>query len=329
MSDWQQFIQSQNIQTKDAEYICDASDLGLILVNGSDAESFLQNQLSNDISLIDENSFQLSSYSTPKGRMLGIFRVVKIENGYLLIMPGSILPAILQRLQMYVVQAQVTLADASAYFTRFSIQSQQVSVTDNIVLPREPGKVFQSDSLISLHLGLVEQQARYLILDLNMDEAKSVWNRFAEQLSISHFDSWRLSEIKAGIPVIYPATSEQFVAQMANLNRLNGVNFKKGCYPGQEIVARMQYLGTLKRRMFLAEIRTDECPLAGDDLVVSGSDSADGSGKVVDAVFAQNGKCYCLFIAQIKKAEANQLILLQQPDSEIRLLDLPYSILDE
>lgn len=329
MSDWQQFIQSQNIQTNDEEYICDASDLGLILANGSDTESFLQNQLSNDISLIDENSFQLSSYSTPKGRMLGIFRVVKIENGYLLIMPGSILPAILQRLQMYVVQAQVALADASAYFTRFSIQSQQVSVTDNIVLPRQPGKVFQSDSLISLHLGLVEQQARYLILDLNMDEAKSVWNRFAEQLSISHFDSWRLSEIKAGIPVIYPATSEQFVAQMANLNRLNGVNFKKGCYPGQEIVARMQYLGTLKRRMFLAEIRTDECPLAGDDLVVSGSDSADGSGKVVDAVFARNGKCYCLFIAQIKKAEANQLILLRQPDSEIRLLDLPYSILDE
>lgn len=329
MSDWQQFIQSQNIQTNDEEYICDASDLGLILANGSDTESFLQNQLSNDISLIDENSFQLSSYSTPKGRMLGIFRVVKIENGYLLIMPGSILPAILQRLQMYVVQAQVALADASAYFTRFSIQSQQVSVTDNIVLPRQPGKVFQSDSLISLHLGLVEQQARYLILDLNMDEAKSVWNRFAEQLSSSHFDSWRLSEIKAGIPVIYPATSEQFVAQMANLNRLNGVNFKKGCYPGQEIVARMQYLGTLKRRMFLAEIRTDKCPLAGDDLVVSGSDSADGSGKVVDAVFARNGKCYCLFIAQIKKAEANQLILLRQPDSEIRLLDLPYSILDE
>lgn len=328
MSDWQQFIQSQKIQTGDEEYICDASDLGLILVSGDDAESFLQNQLSNDISLIDENSFQLSSYSTPKGRMLGIFRIVKIENGYLLIMPGSILAAIQQRLQMYVVQAKVTLADASAYFTRFSIQSQQVSVTDNIVLPRDPGKVFQSDSLISLHLGFVDRQSRYLILDLSIDEAKSVWSRFAEHLSITDFDSWRLSEIKAGIPVIYPATSEQFVAQMANLNRLNGVNFKKGCYPGQEIVARMQYLGTLKRRMFLAELAPAECPQAGDDLVVSGSDAADGSGKIVDAVFAQNGKCYCLFIAQIKKAEAGQLTLLKQPDSEIKLLDLPYSISD-
>lgn len=329
MSDWQQFMQSQKIQNSDEEYICDASDLGLILVSGDDAESFLQNQLSNDISLINENSFQLSSYSTPKGRMLGIFRIVKIENGYLLIMPVSILPAILQRLQMYVVQAQVTLADASAYFMRFSIQSQQVSVTDNIVLPREPGKVFQSDSLISLHLGFVEYQARYLILDLDLGEAKSVWDTFAERLRISSFDSWRLSEIKAGIPVIYPATSEQFVAQMANLNRLNGVNFKKGCYPGQEIVARMQYLGTLKRRMFLAEIESDECPQAGEDLVVSGSDKADGSGKVVDAVFSSDSKCYCLFIAQIKKAEANQLRLLNQPRSEIKLLDLPYSVLDE
>ncbi len=326
MSDWQQFIQSQKIQTVDQEYICDAGDLGLLLVSGEDAESFLQNQLSNDISLIDENSFQLSSYSTPKGRMLGIFRVVKIENGYLLMMPASILPEILQRLQMYVVQAQVTLADASDHFTRFAIQSLQTSVTDDIVLPREPGKVFQSDSLISLHLGFVDQQARYLILDLSCDEAKSVWSRFADHLSVSDFDSWRLSEIKAGIPVIYPSTSEQFVAQMANLNRLNGINFKKGCYPGQEIIARMQYLGTLKRRMFLAEIKSDECPQAGDDLVSSGSEVADGSGKVVDAVFARNGKCYCLFIAQIKKAEANQLKLFGQPESEIKLLDLPYSV---
>lgn len=329
MSDWQQFIQSQKIEGSDDEYICDASDLGLILVNGSDAHSFLQNQLSNDINLIDENSYQLTSYSTPKGRMLGIFRVVKIENGYLLIMPKSILPAIIQRLQMYVVQAQVTLADASAYFSRFSIQSKQASVTDNIVLPREPGRVFQSDSLISLHLGYIDQQSRYLILDLSIDEAKSVWNKFAEQLSISHFDSWRLSEIKAGIPVIYPATSEEFVAQMANLNRLNGVNFKKGCYPGQEIVARMQYLGKLKRRMFLAELSTDRCPQAGDDLVDSAGNTIDGSGKVVDAVVAQSGKCYCLFIAQIKKAEGDQLKLLNHPGSKIILLDLPYSISDE
>ncbi|MCP4433349.1 MAG: folate-binding protein YgfZ [Gammaproteobacteria bacterium] len=326
MNDWQEFIQSQNIVGSDDEYICDASDLGLILVNGEDAANFLQNQFSNDINLIDQNSFQLSSYSTPKGRMLGIFRVVKIENGYLLIMPGSILPKILQRLQMYVVQAKVTLADASAYFARFAIQSEKISVIDNIVLPREANKVFQSDSLISLHLGVVNQQSRYLILDLSVDEAKSIWQTFAKLLSISHFYSWRLSEIKAGIPVIYPENSEEFVAQMANLNFLNGINFKKGCYPGQEIVARMQYLGKLKRRMFLAELNTSDCPAAGDNLVALASDNIDGSGKVVDAVTGQDNRCYCLFIAQIKKAEDKLLRFSNSPGTEIKLLELPYAL---
>ena len=326
MNDWLEFIQSQEIADSDDEYICDASDLGLILVNGDDAESFLQNQLSNDIKLIDQNSFQLSSYSTPKGRLLGVFRVIKIENGYLLIMPHTILATVLQRLQMYVVQSKVTLADASGYFARFAIQSNKVSVTDNIVLPREPDKVFQSDSLISLHLGAVNRQSRYLVLDLSVAEAKSVWQTFAAQLAISRFNSWRLSEIKAGIPVIYPQTSEQFVAQMANLNLLNGVNFKKGCYPGQEIVARMQYLGKLKRRMFLAELCTEQCPSAGDDLIGLASEKIDGSGKIIDAVTDQDNKCYGLFVAQIKKAEANQLKLIRNPEVGIKLLELPYPI---
>ncbi len=329
MKDWQKFTQSQKFDRSDDEYICDASELGLILVNGDDAQSFLQNQLSNDISAIDQHSFQLSSYSTPKGRMLGIFRIVQIENGYLLIMPGSILSSVIERLQIYVVQSSVTLADASDYFARFALQSARASVTDNIMLPREPGRVFQSDSLISLHLGQVEQQSRYLVLDLSIDEARSVWQEFASQLKVCEFHRWRLSEIRAGIPTIYPETSQEFVAQMANLNRLDAINFKKGCYPGQEIVARMQYLGKLKRRMFLARLDSDYCPRAGDDLVGLNSDQVDGSGKIVDAVVNRDGVCYCLFVAQIAKAGANQLKLLNNPDTEITLLDLPYPISDK
>ena len=326
MNDWQEFIQSQTIDQQDDEYICDADGLGLILINGEDASSFLQNQLSNDINLIDGNSFQLSAYSTPKGRMLGIFRIVKIENGYILIMPISILPAVLQRLQMFVIQTQVTLADASAHFSRFAIQSSQQTVIDNIMLPREPGKVFQTDSLISLHLGEINNLSRYLLLDLSADEAKSIWQTFNALLPVNDFKNWRLSEIKAGIPVIYPETSEEFVAQMSNLNLLGGVNFRKGCYPGQEIVARMQYLGKLKRRMFLAQLNSDICPEAGDDLVTRGNQIADGSGKIVDAITDQHGRCFCLFIAQIAKTNAQQLQLLKQPEVKIQILDLPYPI---
>ena len=113
---------------------------------------------------------------------------------------------------------------------------------------------------------------------------------------------------------------------MANLTALDGVSFKKGCYPGQEIVARMQYLGKLKRRMFLAKIDTGQLPRPGDDLVAVGKQAADGSGKVVDAAFDRHGTCYCLYIAQIARAEAGELRLLAQPDSQIENQALPYAL---
>ena len=329
MNEWQEFMETQSSVLSEENFICDASHLGLILVTGDDAQSFLQNQLSNDINEADESHYQLSSLSTPKGRMLGIFRVVKIDTGYLLITPLGTVPALLQRLQLFVVQAQVNLADASDYFMRIGVQTSQSQITDKIIFPRNAGEVMQSDSLISLHLGEVAGQSRYLLMTLSVDEARSIWQSLQDSLVVASFDSWKLSEIKAGIPVIYPETAEEFVAQMANLNRIGGVNFKKGCYPGQEIVARMQYLGKLKRRMFLAELDSKICPKPGDDLVAPNATVADGSGKIVDAVIDSQGQCFCLFVAQIKKAVDGNLKLLDQPSVGIKLLELPYAVSDD
>ncbi|MCP4491398.1 MAG: folate-binding protein YgfZ [Gammaproteobacteria bacterium] len=326
MSEWQTFIDSQSTQMRDENYICDASQLGLILVTGEDAESFLQNQFSNDISEIVDTHFQLSSYSTPKGRMLAIFRIFRIDNGYILVLPTSLLASVLQRLLVYVVQAKVTLADASPLFSRFAIQTDNAEIINHKILPPTQGTIEQSASLIALNLGNVNEQHRYLVLSLSVDEAQSIWQEFINYIHVSHFDAWRLSESKAGIPVIYSQTTELFVPQMTNLGLLGGINFKKGCYPGQEIVARTQYLGNLKRRMFLAQIDTDTCPEPGDDLVLQGVEIADGNGKILDAVMDQHGMCYCLFVGQINNAENNELQLLQQPQCSITLLELPYPV---
>lgn len=113
---------------------------------------------------------------------------------------------------------------------------------------------------------------------------------------------------------------------MANLGALGGVSFKKGCYPGQEIVARMQYLGKLKRRMYLAQLETRQLPQPGDELVTSGKTDIDGSGKIVDAEFDPEGLCHCLYVAQIAKADAGTLNLLDQPETRIRNVELPYSL---
>jgi folate-binding protein YgfZ len=307
-------------------FICDASDLGLILINGEDAESFLQNQLSNDISQIGEDRFQFSSYSTAKGRMLAIFQVIRISNGFLLITPLSMVDSLLQRLQMFVIQAKVTLANASGHFTRFAIHTDNQAVTSHPLLPVNEAAVIQTDSIISLQFSSLNQQKRYLVLCLSLDEAKSLWNEFGTNLQISQFEAWRLSQIKSGIPTIYPQTSEEFVLQMANLDLLEGVSFKKGCYPGQEIIARMHYLGKLKRRLFLTSFETDNCPLPGDEIITCGVDSPDGSGKVVDAVIDNTGLCHCLYIAQIKKAVAENLCLINQPQIKFSPTVMPYTV---
>lgn len=326
MKHWQEFTEPLSTKTASGNFICDASELGLILVNGDDAEGFLQNQLSNDINHIDETRFQLSSYSTAKGRMLSILQVVRISNGFILITPISMVETLLQRLQMFIIQAKVSLANASDHFARFALQTDNSEIIKHPDLPALEGRVIQSDSLISLRLGSLDQQERYLVLCLSADEAISMWNDFKQHLQVANFDAWRLSQIKSGIPTIYPQTSEEFVLQMANLDLIEGVSFKKGCFPGQEIIARMHYLGKLKRRLFLTSFRTDRCPLPGDEIIVCGAESPDGSGKVVDAVIDGEGTCYCLYIAQIKKATSNDLCLFDQSQIAMTAMTMPYAV---
>ncbi len=323
---WQSFTESQSGKLETSNFLSDASELGLILVTGDDAESFIQNQLSNDISHIDETRSQLSSYSTAKGRMLAILQVVHISNGYILITPLSMVESLLQRLQMFVIQAKVTLADASGHFTRFALQTDINEIVSHALLPQQIGQVLQNDSLISLQVSSLDGQKRYLVLCLSLDEAKSLWNELNQQLQVTRFDAWRLSQIMSGIPTIYPQTSEEFVLQMANLDLLEGVSFKKGCYPGQEIIARMHYLGKLKRRLFLTSFHADKCPEPGDDISVCGAQNPDGSGKIVDAVIDDEGLCHCLYIAQIKKAANNELCLFDQSMIRIKSRDLPYTV---
>ena len=306
MIHWQQFEERYSDVTATENFICSADEIGLILVSGDDASDFLQNQLSNDINLIDESSLQISAYSTPKGRMLGIFRVIRVSNGYILVTPRPMVLPLLND-------------DGSAV-------ADDPDVLAHTLLPAATYGVIQNDSVVSIRLEPLASQQRFMLMCLSADEAIDLWHGFAAKLKVTGYASWHLSEIKAGIPSIYPQTSEEFVLQMANLGALGGVSFKKGCYPGQEIVARMQYLGKLKRRMYLAELETTQLPQPGDELVTSGKTDVDGSGKVVDAEFDAEGLCHCLYVAQIAKADAGALNLLNQPETRIRNVELPYPL---
>ena len=325
MKQWQEFLAAKTpLPAQLQDTLCALNDNGILYVGGEDATEFLQHQLSNDISLIDSTSAQLSSFSNAKGRMIAIFRVIQIDGGYLLIMPAAILQDVMQLLQKYVIRAQVVLADITDSFARIGVSVKLGDLPVDERFPDQINQVYQSDSLISLRVQASDDQARYLILTNDEQEAIALVKSPFGALAYSSSDSWRLQEIKAGVPTLYPQTMQAFVLQMSNLQLLDGVSFKKGCYPGQEVVARMQYLGKLKRQMYLAQIDSAICPQPGDELKAKSSEANDGSGKVVDAVRLNGTSCLLLFIAQIDKAESNELVLCDQPEVKLVLQALPY-----
>ena len=329
MQAWSDFLSGLDIQPlQDSNAICALTETGLLYVGGDDAAEFLQNQLSNDIKLTSPSLSQLSSFSSAKGRMQGIFRVIQIEGGYLLVMPHSILAGVQQQLHKFILRSKVILADITDDFSLFSITSDLDRDLQHPALPAEINQVHQSDSLISIRLPAADGRRRYLVIDNDQSESIGLWQHFSKHLTVNDAQHWRLQEIDAGIPTVYPDTVGAFVLQMSNLQLLDGVSFKKGCYPGQEVVARMQYLGKLKRRMYLAQIDSDICPAPGDELQTRDSDKPDGSGKVVDAVQVGPQSCRLLFIAQIEKTESDKLLLANQPATDIKLLPLPYPYAD-
>ena len=330
MQQWLDFLGTQHSQPlQSQQHLCALPDLGLLYVGGDDAAEFLQGQLSNDIHAIDAQTSQLSSASISKGRMFGIFRVLRIEGGYILIMPRQILAEVHQRLHRYILRAQVVMADISNDFARFAVSTVAPELLDPSIRPAEVNQVTQSDSLICLRLHGFANNHRFLLLGNDSDEAIGLWRSLGEQLTVNDQDAWMYDEICSGVPSIFPQTIEAFVPQMANLDRLDGINFKKGCYPGQEIVARTRYLGKLKRRMFLASVTSDRCPDPGDELTADPDGKPDGSGKVVMAAQGADGHCRLLFVALIDKAQANSLRLATNPTERLELQALPYAIDDE
>ncbi len=322
-TDWLSFLHTELENAPDyptdSTFLCATEHLGLIQVEGEDALIFLQNQLSNDITHIDDTTCQLNSYSNHKGRMYAIFHVIRYQNGYLLILPKSQIEFLLPRLQMFVIMAKVTLNDVSEQWAKIGFQSialaQQLLPTDNNVTRTES----------TLYIRLNPDNPHRILLLTQTTDAQTHWLQLKENLSVCQTNAWQLAQINEGIPSLSPETAEAFVLQMTNLHLLNGVSFKKGCYPGQEIVARTKYLGKAKKRMYLARIKSNTLPLPLEEICEQSSGSADGSGKVVLAAYADEQHCHLLIVANIKKAESTTLKLVQQPEVSLKIKKLPYS----
>ena len=346
-TDWQKLLEQQGAEldgdkvisfgNSDAErqatasgnVLADLSHYGLIEAVGEEARDFLQNQFSNDMRLVGPAQSQISAYCSPKGRMLAAFRIFQQGEKFYLRLPRSILEPTLKRLRMFIMRSKVTLEDASDTLARFGLAgpeaAQQLSnILDNI--PTESNSVAENPGLSVIRLP--DPTPRFEIHG-EPEAVMTLWRRLARQARPVGADCWTWLDIQAGIPEVLPDTVEAFVPQMVNLEALDGISYKKGCYPGQEVVARMHYLGKLKRRMYRAHVSSDAIPSAGDNLY-SPKETEQSVGKIVEAQPNPEGGVDLLAVIQIASAEtANIHLGTSEETPRLDFQDLPYTVTNE
>jgi hypothetical protein len=253
--------------------------------------------------------------------MLGSFWIFQRDEDLYLQLPRDRLEAILKRLQMFVMRSQVSLADASGELARFGLSGECAEALLPFV-PPAGDNCLTRDGLTVIRLP--GDRPRFEVAG-SPDVLTGIWSQALTRAEQAGAGFWSLMDIRAGIPNVFEDTVEAFVPQMANLQLLGGVSFTKGCYTGQEVVARMQYLGKLKRRMYHARINTEQPPAPGAEVFSPSSESGQGAGRIVDAAASPDGGYEVLAVLQISSAETNDLHLGDIDGPALQLMELPYS----
>ncbi len=326
--DWNLFLQQQNIDNATSQAdcaLCDLSDLGLIRVSGEDAHGFLQGQLSNDINLLNETAGQLSVMCNPKGRMFACLTLFQRDGDIYLQLPAERLNSILARLRMFVLRSKVILQDATDELVAIGISGNCIPE----LLPQLPEQAMQQLRLDDLTVLRMPGELPRVQLIGPVESITSFWQQIVPQATLVNRGFWNLQNIREGLPNVYNSTAEAFIPQTLNLQLLDAVSFTKGCYTGQEVVARMKYLGQLKRRMYVAHFDTDAEPAPGDRLYSASSKSGQGAGQIVDVTRDPAGGYTALVMIQISSAEADDLQLADEQGEKVVLSEPPYGFAAE
>jgi len=333
-SDWKKFLAEHDLTPHDDgccatdTLLCDLGQFGTLRVSGEEAQSFLQNLLSNDIREVSATRAQFSSFNTAKGRMLATFLIWRDGDDYLLQLPATLTEAMRKKLSMYVLRAKVKITDASEEVILLGLSGdnvQEILLGLGGTLPESPLCV----SLIEGVGSLIKYSDTRFQISTTPQQAIALVQALGSQAKITGSVCWDWLNIRAGLAVILPQTQEQFVPQMTNLDLTGGINFKKGCYPGQEIVARMHYLGKLKRRMYLAHIAGETAPQPGDELYsadMAETGHPQPSGMIANAAPAPDGGYDVLAVIQIASHDAHSVHLRSLQGAPLQFMPLPYSL---
>ncbi|MGO4802893.1 folate-binding protein YgfZ [Pseudomonas sp. W22_MBD1_FP4] len=303
----------------DSAFFCPLSHEGVLAVRGSDAAKFLQGQLTCNLNYLSDTQASLGARCTQKGRMQSSFRILLQGDGVLMAMATDLLEPQLADLKKYAVFSKSKLTDESAAWVRFGLSNADHALASlGLELPAETDSVARADVLIAIRVSPARAE-----LWVPAEQADTVRSQLAAHVKEADLNEWLLGQIRAGIGQVMPQTREVFIPQMLNLQAVGGVSFKKGCYTGQEIVARMQYLGKLKRRLYRLSLNAADMPEPGTPLFSASHNSS--IGEVVIAAKADQA-IELLAVLQAEAADSGDVHLGTLEGPGLQLLELPYTL---
>ncbi|WP_250462993.1 YgfZ/GcvT domain-containing protein [Microbulbifer litoralis] len=304
--------------------LIDLSPLGAVSVTGPDSQKFLQGQLTCDLVTLPDGSATLGAHCNPKGRAISVFSASKVSPEKIFLrLPRDLASTAREALAKYAVFFKSELADISGQYRWLGLQGKGATGHTARLLGLEGltaghVKEFDCNGESALAEALSERQVALLV---PAQSAADLWQRLAREASPAGYDHWLQLQVEAGIPQLHGAASELFIPQMLNLHLLGGVSFKKGCYTGQEVVARMQYRGAAKRRLYRARCESGELPEVAQDIL---GESGKSIGNLVDACRSERG-IELLAVLTIAKVAADEKLALSDGRS-LKLQELPYDV---
>jgi folate-binding protein YgfZ len=309
----------QSELAKRLEGACHLPDWGVIQVQGEDAAQFLHNQLSNDVLLLPVGQARLAAWCNAKGRMQASLIALKTApDQVLLVLPTELLAPTLKRLSMFVLRAKAKLTDASAQWQLRGLLGASAQKRVGQSSPWHTSSV-DTAHVVSLYPAVLDSAA----------VPRALWLApagVAAPEPASDTGLWRWAEVLSAVPLVTGPVFEAFVPQMLNYESVGGVNFKKGCYPGQEVVARSQFRGTLKRRMARA---FSPVALQAGQAVFSPSDPEQACGTVVQAAARPDGSGFDALVSGTLESMAGGWHAGSAEGEALTLLKLPYPLLED
>ncbi|KUJ71523.1 folate-binding protein YgfZ [Thiomicrospira sp. WB1] len=306
---------------------------GLIRIQGDEAFNFLQGQLTNDLSNVTDTQAQLSGYCDPKGQLLGLFTVFKIDQAWYLHCDPDVTDTVVQRLNLYKLRAQVEIENVSDQLVQIGYAGEFADLNIQRLLDTKIKETYEVQPLEGLDdsygIKVPGPYHRYLFV-APPQQAETIWQGLTGNGEATNDADWQLLDVVSGLPRLTQATAGQFIAQFLNLDKLDAINFRKGCFPGQEVIARLHFRGKVTKRMVRLHLKDNQAELApGDTFKLLDQKEKPYKFTLINAAEdIEDGKV-CLAITTLKPLETAQAPLTTEAGQAATIEPLPYDILSE